>query len=106
MQNSQNSEKVIFHPQIFDFNIPGKKEEFDSLRETFNFELFNSLPTQIQDLAEIRFPEDAKKGVPGNELVNRLLNGKKIEDFGNIVYYPWKNSAAWILKENYFTETR
>ncbi|MBS3914055.1 MAG: ThiF family adenylyltransferase [Bacteroidetes bacterium] len=106
MQNSQNSEKVIFHPSIFDFNIPGKKEEFDSLHERFNFQILNTLAAQMEDLAEINFPEDAKKGVPPNELVNRLLNGKKIEDFGNLVYYPWKNSAAWILKEDYFSETR
>jgi molybdopterin/thiamine biosynthesis adenylyltransferase len=106
MQNSDKTEKVLFQPKIFQFSLANERSEFEDVVSRFDPEIKNTLPGQAADLVGCLYPDEAQRGVPRQSLVERWLNGRTLEEAANIVYYPWRNSAAWILTENDFATTR
>jgi molybdopterin/thiamine biosynthesis adenylyltransferase len=106
MQNSYKTEKVLSQPKIFDFSDPLEKAAFGEIKTALKPDILNTLNSQLSDLATCMFPAEIRAGTRPEELVSKICKGLEPEALSNLVYYPWKNTAVWVLKEENFILAR
>jgi molybdopterin/thiamine biosynthesis adenylyltransferase len=96
------TEKEPLLPIIFHENSVVDNAAFKDLIGQRNPLLLDTMEDQLQDLAACQYPELYSTGASLPTLVEKTLNGRKIEQIANWVYYPWKNTAVRVLNEEDF----
>jgi hypothetical protein len=98
---------MMYRPQIFN---PSNSDDYLKLQELGNRDIhvFDEISSQLMELMLCRNPSMSNIDAESNGLVNAFLEekDKTLENFGNWIYYPWKNQLIHVLPEDEFIEVR
>ncbi|MCC5939000.1 MAG: ThiF family adenylyltransferase [Lunatimonas sp.] len=95
-----------YKPQIFSPRSPLDKEKIENFLQKKGIIVVDEIERQLDELIKIDHP--SKLLVEGDYRAYRrdYLKGFRLEDFGNWVWYPWRNTMVHILAEPEFVRMR
>lgn len=92
----------LWRPMIFDPADAEDRRQVDELVSSGRvFQASDTIQGQLQELAEARSP-----GVEADGLVDRILAGKPLSEYGRWVFYPWSGRLVRLLPPDQFRELR
>jgi molybdopterin/thiamine biosynthesis adenylyltransferase len=71
-----------------------------------NYRLMDTLEEQVRDLVKLKNPERAKDNLFLNQKIEEFFQKNPREEYGNWVYYPWRNTLVRLLPEKDFIAVR
>lgn len=84
---------------------PADQLELSRLRERVPHHLrHDRIQEQLTELCEVRNPRMPASDIPG--ALARHLDGRRLGDYGNWIYYPWSTRLVHVLPEGEFAEVR
>lgn len=98
--------KKIYQPHFFRLHVPEEKIHFEELLASPGIFLFDEIYDQLKELVKSRNPKIKLKPEDYPKLVDELLGGCAISDYGVWVYYPWSHRLVHMLDEKEFIELR
>lgn len=95
-------------PEIFHLEREEDHLRINDLIQNKQADVLNRMDLQIKELIEIENAHIQFKDHPGlmDRYINEFLDGKPMDDYGNMVYYPWLNTLVQILPEDEFIRVR
>lgn len=104
--NSQQAE-AQYQPLFFDLKNPLDEQKLQALIDEKNVSLvYDEIHGQLEELIKCRNPSVKLTREETNNLINVLLSGKKIQDYGVWVFYPWSEKLVHLLPKEEFIEVR
>jgi nitroreductase/molybdopterin/thiamine biosynthesis adenylyltransferase len=97
----------VFSPTFFRLHKPEDKQAFKHLLRYNHFlKIHDEIDGQLRELIKSYHPSVKIKHDEYPEFIDRHLDGRKIEEYGVWVYYPWSNKLIHLLDEEEFVEIR
>src|ERR1044072_6855164 len=100
-------ENAMFRPLFFRLDI---EEDWNSYKEITNtvsgINICDSIESQLKELIKCRYPSRKLQDDDYRNLINDLLAGKSMQQYGVWVYYPWSRNMVHLLDEQEFIELR
>lgn len=95
-------------PEILILNDPNHRDRVQEITSSPQTKVVNRMDLQLKELIEIDHAYIKFKDHPGliDQYVQKKLDGMPMEEYGNLVYYPWLNTAVHILPEEEFIRVR
>lgn len=97
----------VFVPTIFRLQQPQEKRTFKHLLKYNHFlTIHDEIEGQLRELIKSYHPSIKIKAEDYPALIDKHLAGRKINEYGVWVYYPWSNKLVHLLDEEEFVEIR
>lgn len=100
---------AVYNPIIIAANgDPAGSEKLTEIRQNSNLVICDELEGQLIELLKCRNPtlNFKRNREKYQQLLGDYLNGRPLENIGNWVYYPWRNTLVHTLPEDEFVEVR
>ncbi|WP_439475312.1 Rv1355c family protein [Algoriphagus formosus] len=94
------------YPIILDPRISSQKEEFIELLDSPHIQVVDQIESQVKDLIKANSPTRTFTEIELDVEVENFFRDRIKDDFGNWVYYPWKNTIVHLLEEEDFIKIR
>lgn len=94
------------YPIILDPRISSQKEEFLELLDIPHIQVVDQIESQVKDLIKANNPTRTFTEIELDVEVENFFRDRIKDDFGNWVYYPWKNTIVHLLEEDDFIKIR
>lgn len=98
--------KFPYKPSFFRLTNENDTKQVAQIKNNEAIFIFDEIERQIKELIRCRFPAFMGDQHEYNELVEDILEGKSLEEFGVWVYYPWRKTLVHILDNEEFVEVR
>lgn len=95
-----------FKAEILDIRQPEDKKIIDVLLNDKSIQKFDTLYSQLEELMKIKFPAVNFSAAEMDEAIQTHLQGKRLEDYGLWIFYPWSNRLVRTLYEEEFVSVR
>jgi len=97
----------LYRPEIFNTNIDEHRRKIEDILAThITLYIYDEIEGQLKELIKSLNPSIKIKTEEYPALIEKHLNGEKIDDYGVWVYYPWNNKLIHTLDEDEFVEIR
>ena len=109
--SSDSNKEINFHQtenQHVIFKLPEQANELSLLlKSNPSIQILDSMDLQIKDLIKLENPSlhPMSKELYDTKITEKL-NGKSMQEYGNWVYYPWRNSLVHVLDKDDFVRVR
>ncbi len=98
--------KTAYHPEIYKSFKELQNNYPSILLEPEGYTIINSIESQVVDWLKLNNPGIYNDSIAFSQLVSKYVAENDIENYGNWVFYPWKNTIARILPEEEFIAVR
>lgn len=98
--------KNTYRPEILYINNADDNQRIKSLLNSGTVEIFDTIYQQLEELIKITFPSKNCSEEEMETLISKHLNGRKLDEYGIWVYYPWSNRIVHTLMEDEFVAVR
>jgi len=100
-------ENTMFRPLFFRLDIEGDWNSYKEITNTVSgITICDSIESQLKELIKCRYPSRKLQDDDYRTLMNELLAGKSMQQYGVWVYYPWNRNMVHLLDEQEFIELR
>lgn len=98
---------LAYRPEILRLARPADRRRWDDLVHAGHPpRIVDSLQSQLEDLAEIRHPQDRLDAAARARIAASYLADRPAADYGVWVYYPWAHTLVHLLDEAEFVAVR
>ncbi|MBO6516433.1 MAG: Rv1355c family protein [Bacteroidia bacterium] len=100
---------IEYTPTIISAASGGQgKEILEKIRKTEGILIFDEIEGQLRELVKTQNPKTDFKQNPEKyqHFIEDYLSGTPLEEVGNWVYYPWRNTLVHVLAEEEFALVR
>lgn len=95
-----------YRPRILRLSQVADKEEFDKIKSDKNPAITNTLRTQLGELLAIIQPNRSHPEEAREAYIAEKLAGRREEEYGLWVYFPWRNHLIHLPEEEEFIAIR
>ncbi|EON76239.1 putative MOLYBDOPTERIN BIOSYNTHESIS PROTEIN MOEY [Lunatimonas lonarensis] len=98
--------KHVYKPEILSPRIQKEKQRIEFLLHQPGVFIVDEIGRQLDELIKIDHPSNQLVEADFGRIRLRYLDGEPIEDCGNWVWYPWRNTLVHLLSEPEFVRLR
>ncbi len=100
-------DKTAFRPLFFRLNTEEDWNNFNEIRNSVSgINVCDSIESQLRELIKCRYPSKKLQEEDYPPLIDGLLDGRSMEQYGVWVYYPWNRNLVHLLDKDDFIELR
>ncbi len=104
--NATQKLATAYKPDFFRIGEKASREQFLAVVEQPGVMVYDEIYSQLKELIKSRNPKKRFTDSEYDAEITKHLKGKKIEEYGVWVFYPWSNRMVHMLDEAEFIDLR